>query len=264
MRCDHDRLRIALLLDGELPARERDAVSAQAAECADCRRTRDELTWLRGRLRQARQTPAAALQERLRARLEYEAEELADAARAAPPSRRRTLQFLDRIRPDLRFYARQAAALLAVCALSVAATLWWAGQTATRQDLAHDVVAAHVRSLLQDNAVQVASLDTHTVKPWFNGRLDYTPLVKDLSADGFKLAGGRLDYVDGRRVAALVYLHRLHKISLFVWPADGQAAEPVLSKINGYNLLSWSKAGMSFWAISDVDETELQKLPGLL
>ena len=120
------------------------------------------------------------------------------------------------------------------------------------------MLAAHVRSLLQDNAVQVASLDTHTVKPWFNGRIDYTPVVKDLSADGFKLAGGRLDYVAGRRVAALVYLHRLHKISLFIWPTDGPDAAPIPTNIEGYNLLTWTRAGMRFWAISDVEIAQLR------
>ncbi|HTN95533.1 MAG TPA: anti-sigma factor [Nordella sp.] len=264
MRCDHDRLRIALLIDGELPARERDAVSAQAAECADCRRTRDELTWLRGRLRQARQTPAAALQERLRARLEYEAADMATEPESPLSRQRWPVQILERLRPSMSAYMRQAAAIFAACILSVAATLWWTSQSGLPADQAHDVLAAHVRSLLQDNAVQVASLDTHTVKPWFNGRIDYTPVVKDLSADGFKLAGGRLDYVDGRRVAALVYLHRLHKISLFIWPADGPDAAPAPTQIEGYNLLTWTRAGMRFWAISDVDAAELQRLPDLL
>lgn len=264
MRCDHDRLRIALLLDGELPAPEREAFQTLWTDCPDCRRYRDELIWLSGHLRQVRIEPSAAFQERLRTRLDYEAAEMTGEPGPVPAPQSWTAQLLDRIRPFWQDYARQAAALLAVCALSVLATLWWAGQSATRQDLAHDVVAAHVRSLLQDNEVQVASLDTHTVKPWFNGRLDYTPLVKDLASDGFKLAGGRLDYVDGRRVAALVYLVRLHKISLFVWPSDGPQTAPVETKINGYNLLSWSKGGMNFWAISDLDETELAKLPGLL
>lgn len=264
MRCDHDRLRIALLLDGELPRPERDTVSAHAAECAECGRHRDELTWLRGRLRETRRAPAGALQERLRTRLAYEAADMVAEPSPAPAPQRWPRQILDRIRPHWSAYARQAAAMLAACVLAVAATLWWVGGSGLRADQAHDVLAAHVRSLLQDNTVQVASLDTHTVKPWFNGRIDYTPVVKDLTNDGFKLAGGRLDYVDGRRVAALVYLHRLHKISLFVWPATGPDAAPVPTRIEGYNLLAWSKAGMRFWAISDVDAAELWKLPDLL
>jgi anti-sigma factor RsiW len=265
MRCDHDRARIALLLDGELPAKERDAVTRRASDCTDCRRYRDELIALRGQLRRARAAAPEALADRLRMRLEYEAAEMASIPTRPETSRRRAIQLLDRLEPYWLAYGRQAAALLAACLLSIAATLWWVGQTGdARPDQAHDVLAAHVRSLLQDNSVQVASLDTHTVKPWFAGRLDYTPVVKDLAADGFKLEGGRLDYVGGRRVAALVYLRRLHRISLFIWPAEGAETAPQRAKIDGYNLISWRKAGMRFWAISDLDETELGILPNLL
>lgn len=265
MRCDHDRARIALLLDGELPAPERDAVTRQSSDCTDCRRYRDELIALRSQLRRARAAPSGALADRLRMRLDYEAAEMASMPARPETPRRRAIQLLDRLRPYGQAYGRQAAALLAACLLSIAATLWWAGQNAgPGPDQAHDVLAAHVRSLLQDNSVQVASLDTHTVKPWFAGRIDYTPVVKDLAADGFKLAGGRLDYVDGRRVAALVYLRRLHRISLFIWPAEGPETAPQRAKIDGYNLISWRKAGMRFWAISDLDETELGQLPNLL
>ncbi|MFZ5675295.1 MAG: anti-sigma factor family protein [Pseudomonadota bacterium] len=265
MRCDHDRARIALLLDGELPAPERAAVTSHAADCPDCRRYRDELLALRRQLRRARAAPPAALADRLRLRLDYEAADMAAAPVRAPAPARRALQLLDRARPHLRTYGLRAAALLAACILSIAATLWWVGETGgPRPDQAHDVLAAHVRSLLQDSSVQVASLDTHTVKPWFAGRLDYTPVVKDLAADGFKLEGGRLDYIDGRRVAALVYLRRLHRISLFIWPAEGPEIGPERAKIDGYNLISWRRAGMRYWAISDLDETELGQLPNLL
>lgn len=261
MRCDHDRARIALLLDGELPAPERDAVNIQAAGCPDCRRYRDELLTLRRQLRQARVTPSPALADRLRLRLDFEA-----ASSPMPPrAPTRVIQLMDHAQSYWRAYGRQAAALLAACLLSVVLTLWWVGQAGgPRPDQAHDVLAAHVRSLLQDNSVQVASLDTHTVKPWFAGRLDYTPVVKDLAAEGFKLEGGRLDYVDGRRVAALVYLRRLHRISLFIWPAEGPETVPQRATVDGYNLISWRKGGMRFWAISDLDETELGQLPDLL
>jgi anti-sigma factor RsiW len=153
--------------------------------------------------------------------------------------------------------------MFAVAILSAAAALWWADRAQDQQALAHDVLAAHVRSLLQDNTVQVASLDTHTVKPWFAGRLDYTPVVKDLSEEGFKLIGGRLDYVDGRRVAALVYMRRLHKINVFIWPAKGTAIASHLH-IDGYNIVTWTAANMTFWAISDVEERELDRLAELL
>lgn len=262
MRCDQWQGRIGQLLDGELAGNERETLLAHLGDCPDCLRYRDELTRLRGELRQLRTEAPVSLLDRVQASLAIEAAERDERIPAAPPPL--TVRLANMIRHYLGAYGRQAATMLAACALAVACTLWWVDRSDMRDLLAHDVLAAHMRSLLQDNDVQVASLDTHTVKPWFAGRLDYTPVVKDLAAEGFKLVGGRLDYVDGRRVAALVYTRRLHRISIFIWPATrgpGLASE---ERIDGYNILSWSKAGMSFWAISDLDETELAQLPGLM
>lgn len=268
MRCDDARNRIGMLHDGELAAGEREAVAAHAAQCPECTRYREELGRMCRHLRQVREAAPLALLERVRANLEVEAtEEPAESPAPLPqvPLRRRPFTgvagaLAQRVRP----YVRQMAAVLVACAISVGATAWWIQQTQTAQLLAEDVLAAHMRALLQDNAVQVASLDTHTVKPWFAGRLEYTPLVKDLTAEGFQLIGGRLDYVDGRRVAALVYRRRLHQISLFVWPADGKAGGLESTVINGYNVLSWNKAGMTFWAVSDLGSGELGELQALL
>lgn len=268
MRCDEAKTRIGMLHDGELANGEREAVTAHAAQCPECARYRDELGRLSRHLRQVRETAPLPLLERVRANLEVEAAEEA-APPAAPwserPARRgpftgATAALARRMRP----YMLQMAAVLVACAISAGGTAWWMQQAQTTQLLAEDVLAAHMRALLQDNAVQVASLDTHTVKPWFAGRLEYTPLVKDLTAEGFQLIGGRLDYVDGRRVAALVYRRRLHQISLFVWPAHGEAAAPASTVIDGYNVLSWNKGGMTFWAVSDLGSGELGELRALL
>lgn len=261
MRCNDElRLRIGALLDDELLPGEREELVAHIAECADCARYRSDLQGLRSRVRELREAAPASLAHRLRARLEVEAAE-APLPRARPGLTAMVANWLGRY---LQSYYRPAFAMLAVAMLSAAAALWWAGRAQDQQVLAHDVLAAHVRSLLQDNAVQVASLDTHTVKPWFAGRLDYTPVVKDLAEEGFKLIGGRLDYVDGRRVAALVYMRRLHKINLFIWPAKDGAAISTHLRIDGYNIVSWTAANMTFWAISDLDERELGELPGLI
>src|SRR5262249_21451431 len=158
---------------------------------------------------------------------------------------------------------RQAAAVLLACLVSASATWWYIQAADTRQDITRDVFAAHMRSLLQDNAVQVASNDTHNVKPWFAGRLEFTPVVKDLRTEGYQLVGGRLDYVGGRRVAALVYKRRLHQISVFIWPSSNDAALK-LDTAEGYNIASWSRGGMAFWAISDINAGELRELPSLL
>jgi len=111
----------------------------------------------------------------------------------------------------------------------------------------------------------VASSDAHTVKPWFAGRIDFSPEVKDLAADGFPLLGGRLDFVGGRRVGAVVYKRRLHTINVFMWPSAGPGdAAPRLVARNGYNLLAWSRGGVDYWAVSDLSAGDLRQLQNLL
>ena len=109
------------------------------------------------------------------------------------------------------------------------------------------------------------STDQHTVKPWFNGKLDFSPPVQDLAPAGFPLAGGRLDYLDGRPVAALVYYRHKHPINVFIWPSSsGQAPAPARITERGYHLLHWSQAGMTFWAVSDLNEKELEEFERLI
>lgn len=264
MRCDEARERIGPLLDGELANDERRALVAHAEACPDCARYRDELQRLRSHLARAREAAPQLLLDRVRAGLEVEA-----SGHDAAPTTSRGRQTLPAaaigwMRQRLRPYAWQAAAVLAACVISIAGTWWWVQSADTRDALARDALAAHIRALLQDNAVQIASLDTHTVKPWFAGRLEFSPVVKDLSAEGFQLVGGRLDYVGGRRVAALVYRRHLHQVSVFIWPSEGDATTPSRIRFDGYNVLSWHRAGMSFWAVSDLNEGELRELQALL
>ncbi|GBL47345.1 putative transmembrane protein [Sulfuriferula multivorans] len=131
--------------------------------------------------------------------------------------------------------------------------------------LAEEVVSSHVRSLMVNHLADVASSDQHTVKPWFDGKLDFSPPVADLTAQGFPLVGGRLDYLDHRSVAALVYRHRLHLINVYIWPAanERQTALHNLS-IQGYHLLHWSEAGMVYWMISDLNPHDLMTLTRIL
>ncbi|HLZ54480.1 MAG TPA: anti-sigma factor [Verrucomicrobiae bacterium] len=129
-----------------------------------------------------------------------------------------------------------------------------------RQQLAQEIVSSHIRSLMANHEMDVASSDQHTVKPWFDGKLDFSPPVKDLAAQGFPLTGGRLDYLGNRAVAALVFHRAKHVINLFVWPTKEGDSEPaVVVPINGYNLIHWARGGMTFWAVSDLNERELME-----
>jgi anti-sigma factor RsiW len=175
-------------------------------------------------------------------------------ARAARPARR-AWKWATAIAP------LAAAAALAII---VGPRVWPRQSEATVEDA---VIVAHVRSLLANHLTDVASSDQHTVKPWFQGKLDYSVSVTDWAAEGFPLVGGRLDYVEDTPTAALVYKRAQHVINLFVWPSKGGASkdEPVqrLSR-RGYGAYRWSKEGMRYWAVSDVNDADLKTFVDLV
>jgi anti-sigma factor RsiW len=130
--------------------------------------------------------------------------------------------------------------------------------------IAQELVGAHVRSLMADHLVDVASSDRHTVRPWFGGKIDFAPVVGDYAANGFPLVGGRVDYLAGRPVAALVYRHDRHVINVFVAPAGTERHRAGAADAQGYHLLHWTADGLSYWAISDANPQELRDLAELI
>jgi anti-sigma factor RsiW len=131
-------------------------------------------------------------------------------------------------------------------------------------DLANEAVASHIRSLMAAHLTDVTSTDQHTVKPWFAGKLDFTPVVKDLAAQGFPLTGGRLDYVDGHPVAALVYKRKLHVINVFTWPGENGASQQKESRVRGYSIVDQTANGSHFYAVSDLNLDELKQFAAML
>lgn len=155
-------------------------------------------------------------------------------------------------------------ALAASFVLATGLNIYWVQQQGQSR-LEDELVSSHVRSLMANHLQDVVSSDHHTVKPWFTGKLDFSPPVNDLATQGFALTGGRLDYIGDQAVAALVYQHGRHTINLFIWPASADAStDPQLQQRKSYNLVHWAHRGMNFWAVSDMDAAELKVFAQML
>jgi anti-sigma factor RsiW len=234
-------------LDGELGAAEAASLAAHRAECPICEAAAAELAHARALVRDdLYQSVPEEVRHRVMTAL--------NAARPARP-------VVSAAAPEAlgwwhRWWSNGASfGLGAACAAALAFLLL---MPAMPPGLTEQVIAGHVRALQPGHLQDVASEDRHTVKPWFDGRIDFAPPVKDLAAARFPLTGGRLDYLDGRPVAALVYQRDKHVIDLFVWPAAGDTP-PQTGELQGYNIVHWSQNGMAFWAVSDLETAQLQQ-----
>jgi anti-sigma factor RsiW len=249
MQCIEAHEVLGAVIDGEVAFGDQVAARAHIASCPACAAVATDYRAIGDRLRATAYQPLpAGLADTIRARI------------AAEPTAAN-----DNKRPIWRSLMSQAAMLVIVSGLS-GLLGWHFARTALDEDrTSRDVVAAHVRALIQDSPVQIASSQSHTVKPWFNGRVDFAPAVKDLTAEGFPLVGGRLDVVGNRRIAALVYKRRLHVIGVFIWPADQPTrTKPKMSSQQGFNIITWTSGDLTYWAVSDLNPQELAQLQNLL
>jgi anti-sigma factor RsiW len=239
MSCEHVERDLDAYVDRELDPEATIFVRDHLSECVACRRRVGERQAL-GRL--VRAAPRYSAPDRLRARV--------SAQTTRSRSVRRVLTW--------------AAAAVLVVSVGGGVALW--RSTSTRSDaIVDEVVNSHVRSLMADHLFDVQSTDQHTVKPWFLGKLDFSPPVVDLAAIGFPHVGGRLDYVGGRPVAALVYQRHQHTINVFIAPdLDDAFALAHVRSVRGFHIRHWVRGGMSFWAVSDLNDGELTEFGSAL
>jgi anti-sigma factor RsiW len=275
--CDDNARLLNGYIDGELDLVRSLEIEEHLKSCQECARELWNQQTLRKAFRSSNLHERApkGLADRIRASIAQqcananvsESTQQVQAAEASPrvvaEAQKAPLPVVTAKRATWNWLAVAAAILLAVL-------LTWrilpglAGR-GNSQLLAQELVSSHIRSLQPDHLFDVQSTDQHTVKPWFDGKLDFSPPVRDLREEGFPLVGGRLDYVDHRAVAALVYRRDQHLINVFVWPEDKQTDDELSTKsLQGYNMIFWEHGGMYLCAVSDLSAGQLQEFAQLL
>ncbi len=250
MNCNECRRFLEADADGELDLGRHLEIAEHLRGCAECARRADTIRAGRAARREKLPRYAATpeLAERIRAAIRDE-----NSAAAGAKTESRGQGRLGRAW-WAGWPALGAAATLAV---AVGGGFVWGGARANGNRLVEDAVAGHVRSLRAGYLTEVASTDQHTVRPWFAGKLEFSPPVIDLAAVGFPLAGGRLEWIGARPVAALVFQRRKHAINLMIWPHRGGVIAEWTSGRDGYNVQAWSQGGFNLVAVSDIPAAEL-------
>ena len=248
MRCDESEVMLHALIDGELDAGHARDVEAHVASCAGCGEKFAAFRTMHEVMSTAplKETAPAHLRNRIEALTATPASRVVSIRRFMQPTRR-------------SFFGGFAmgSVLSAAAAAGLVLTVIRRDQ---EQTITEEVVSAHIRSLQAGHLMDVETSDRHTVKPWFNGRVDVAPPVVDLTAESFTLIGGRLDYIDSEPVAAIVYQRRKHVINLFVAQHLGRRhTRTIGDSIQGYNVRHWSQDGLDLWAVSDIVGDELDE-----
>ena len=241
MTCDDAHRLLAAYHDGELDAVRAVEVEEHLRACDACTAAHENLRTLNSMAQSAYFPAPVDLRENILA-----------ATRESDPVRR--------VAPAPRVLRPWIVSGLALAAAVVLG--FFLAQTfylpSAKQALLAQLTDSHIRSLIGTHLTDVASSDQHTVRPWFEGKLDFAPPAEDLSVQGFPLVGGRVEYIGGRAVAALVYERRKHFINLFVWPEGGAGDVTAEQPQRGYNVLHWTRSGMTCWALSEISENELR------
>src|SRR5258707_580050 len=246
MSCEQTQELINAYVDGELDLVHSLELERHLRGCQACSKSRATRVALRSAVGGVYQKPPAHLKKRV-----------ASAIRKEQKSEAKTI-----IVPWRWIAFASSIALLFLLSWSPFQLL---SDRSADEMLAREVVASHIRSLMTDHLADVPSSDQHTVKPWFNGKLDFSPPVVDLDDQGFALVGGRLDYVNDRSVAALVYQRRKHVINLFIWPSTDKSGQTgSMSRLQGYNAVYWKQSDMNCWAVSDLNPDELRDFVQIL
>jgi len=246
MKCDEIRKALSAFADGELSSARAQQIRDHLPSCTACSEEYRAMDDLRGKIQSADLYALAP---------EYLGKQISNHLQATENC-------------HTPWYSVSPRFAFSIPAMLLGLVIGWAGMFYYHLQQAQDglldsLASAHIRSLMVDHVTDIASSDSHTVKPWFHGRLDFSPPVHDLTRDGYPLLGGRLDYLAGGSTAVLVYRHRQHTINLFITPNAEQLVTVKSTEYRGYNILSWDDGGLSYWVVSDLNMSDLEDFRAL-